>query len=1393
MKMRRILSAVLVVMMLLSVVPATVLGVTTTHIDTKGQTTGPYDSSELYLAKTATLENDGTYTIRLEAFATGNPVTTQVRSGLPLDIVLVLDQSGSMFNNNYLETLRTSVEEFIDVIAANGRTVGVTHRVGIVGFASDENDGSSNNEDNTAHALAGGSSSYYVNTGVFLKDGSFKNYGEAKTTGNYVPLTGEPVADGTYYIKTTSSYGGTNYRELTFSPDYVRVNNPGTDRTDLFAEVNGDYLPASYLTAGSYAPVTGLDTSKTYYVERDGEMVEITADTRQGEGFVKTGSIGTDDSVTYWIDKNGDGTPETSVVYAGRWSSYYTYTGSDGVTYYRTGSDNNYKFTNIYNQFDAYIEGTTTITVWVDENDQVIDPAAQPVYELVSTTGWHYVQGGTHHPYTGALYTQRMGWMSNGSPYDPATTTFYVQEVVGGLTKADYAGALMPVSDGEAGAGDVTEALNIAVSKIAASGATRTSLGMDMAKNILDNRTSMGDDEQRQTVVIVFTDGTPGYNGFENQEANAAMAISAKLKDSKEEGGHAATVYTIGLYTGEPVSSPVSVFMHGLSSNYPDAAEMDDVATITYSNKNIDISEEGLTTEYKLLQNYVYRESAGSSSTEDYNYLPMQGKLNSRGNPVVQYYSDNEWKDLSSSSSYIYRRTTTEYNTDGKYYLHTADKEELYNIFPEIITDSTTTTLDQKWLTAETLIRDIMETGFVFPAGTTVTMSSLTGTADGRMITWADSEKEIDSVTVTDATATVTKSEKGYLSVINQGGYSLVEATGFDFNAHFFGTSKPDSGEGATHTTGAKLIITIEGVEATDKVDWNKTELTNNPYSGVWSPVLEDGTRAQIGVFPQPNTYFTDTIAVLDYAKTTADLAKVLRQKGIKHLDADGMNRFTAAKTALSGAYGDISGADGKLTYTPNTMKWDGYDKFYVFGTTDDAEIIRHSANKVYSNLWSRVTVIPANNVYYEDTFVQGQNGVQVGIEFSKDWNLSSAVGSNEENPEDDVQGWEDSLADDTGYSDGTAAVGGNGATATFTFTGTGVDVYSRTNLETGLIMASLYRGEVAEGLPLRTLLIDNFAISGDYYMIPTLSIHHEIYRLDGKTQYDEFGQMVLVPLEHDTYTVKLTVIATTDDADFDGEKETRSTYYLDGIRIYNPIDPDNVDSVVKEGYGEDELNTAFAEVRDILLDANSFSATDPSTGAVFIDQNVTVDDDGKVTGSVTGDNISDIAVYENLGPENEVYLEAGQSIAFAPGNGGAYYVGLKSPTGENVNVHISGADGMADNFSLTHTTDLFYEVGTGNGVVTITNTSGAMLSVTKIKVTEPVNATEELQMFRAVTREEVLAAADAVYTSLNKAPDIDIEIENPEDQEPETMPDLGELLRGLVVRIIDDLWDWFH
>ena len=48
------------------------------------------------ISKTATANKDGSYTITLEAFATGSKTTTVQKKDIPTDIILVLDQSGSM-------------------------------------------------------------------------------------------------------------------------------------------------------------------------------------------------------------------------------------------------------------------------------------------------------------------------------------------------------------------------------------------------------------------------------------------------------------------------------------------------------------------------------------------------------------------------------------------------------------------------------------------------------------------------------------------------------------------------------------------------------------------------------------------------------------------------------------------------------------------------------------------------------------------------------------------------------------------------------------------------------------------------------------------------------------------------------------------------------------------------------------------------------------------------------------------------------------------------------------------------------------------------------------------------------------------------------------------------
>ena len=54
------------------------------------------ENKGMVINKTAEANDDGTYTITLEAYATGSKVITETKKDIPTDIVLVLDQSGSM-------------------------------------------------------------------------------------------------------------------------------------------------------------------------------------------------------------------------------------------------------------------------------------------------------------------------------------------------------------------------------------------------------------------------------------------------------------------------------------------------------------------------------------------------------------------------------------------------------------------------------------------------------------------------------------------------------------------------------------------------------------------------------------------------------------------------------------------------------------------------------------------------------------------------------------------------------------------------------------------------------------------------------------------------------------------------------------------------------------------------------------------------------------------------------------------------------------------------------------------------------------------------------------------------------------------------------------------------
>lgn len=645
------------------------------------------------------------------------------------------------------------------------------------------------------------------------------------------------------------------------------------------------------------------------------------------------------------------------------------------------------------------------------------------------------------------------------------------------------------------------------------------------------------------------------------------------------------------------------------------------------------------------------------------------------------------------------------------YYKKVTNATDLDNIFTEISHSIGTTTVT---LGANAVAKDIMADGF--------DLTNATVTAEA--VNYSGRDKNGNRV-FGNATEALSATKAG----------NTVSVTGFDYAKDYLldGDSVDSNNDDfRTAKQGKKLHITITGVEATDGAITNGLVSTNGAASGVYENA---NAATAAALFPQPKTELSSKYYVLDYAKE-AQLTGM--PNTVTHI-ADDMKQFTSNKTSLKMKYGNAT----TTSYTPKTTNWNGYDSYYGFGkwtTTPDGVTTG-------DNTWTKVSVIPANNVYYEDTFVTNEGDGTVGIVYTGEWETVTAPGRNTETANGDEQGWETSLSDDTGYSDGTAATGrvgtdGVGATtATFTFTGRGVDIYSRTNMETGLVRAQLYQGEQTTAAKMtKSLIVDNLAQSGDYYQIPTVSFSD---------------------LEYGTYTVKLTVGTSTTAA----TDSKRSTYYLDGIRVYNPLsDKTEQNDDVTEAY-DDEIGATFQSVRNMLLDAKSFDeqpeedGNDTVTGAVFIDY---------IPGTGTGGTATtaNIGTYTNYGPKNEVYLAKGQAIAFRVPDTVHLAVGLKAPEKDKTTT-AEVTDGVQKKtLNINTSSDLYYEITPNeNGYVVIKNTGENLLSVTKIKTSG--EAAEAGSDTFAVSRARLMSYANE-FDSLPVVEETPTTPENPEVTTPD-------------------------
>lgn len=652
---------------------------------------------------------------------------------------------------------------------------------------------------------------------------------------------------------------------------------------------------------------------------------------------------------------------------------------------------------------------------------------------------------------------------------------------------------------------------------------------------------------------------------------------------------------------------------------------------------------------------------------------------------------------------------------DSDYYKTAADANELNDIFDKIVDDSTVTKVT---LDGNAVLKDIVADEFTVPESAEVTAETVAckGKDGDGNYTWAETGTSLGQENIT------------------QSGNSI-SVTGFNYKKQCVVENKDGT------YSGSKVVVTIKGVEAKDAAATGTKIDTNAPGSGIYENA--DKTTP-VAKFESPKTLVNKELYVLDYAKPAKLEDKTNLQPTRTHLDTDGMNRFNKESPVsnLKEDYGTADLAGDSLTYTPTTMDWKGYDTFYSFGKDANDQ-----------NIWSQVSVMPANNVYYEDDFITTSG---TGIVYGGDWEIVGKADNNTETPNNDIHGgWKNTdLADDTEYSDGSAhQIKGSSdqmATASFTFTGTGVDVYTRTNNATLTVIAQLRSTEDNGESVAKTLMVNNQSVSGDYYQIPTLTF---------------------TGLKHGTYTVTIRVTGIT------------GTYYLDGIRVYNPIQGDDVDNA----YGN-EADAVFQGVRDILLHSGNLSVdAETANGVVFIDKNANGD---------IGTETNEIGTYKDYGPKNEVYLAPGQSIAFKLDgfSEGTAYIGLKVPTGKATTVLMTKGEAKTDPVMVAHSTDLYYEITpTKDGLFYIENTGSNLLSITKLRTTGATavgEASVEALLSYANTMDTLPEAPYGNEGSNGSEDGGNVDIENP-NQGQET-PSQGNSFLDILKDIFESIRNWF-
>lgn len=470
-----------------------------------------------------------------------------------------------------------------------------------------------------------------------------------------------------------------------------------------------------------------------------------------------------------------------------------------------------------------------------------------------------------------------------------------------------------------------------------------------------------------------------------------------------------------------------------------------------------------------------------------------------------------------------------------------------------------------------------------------------------------------------------------------------------------------------------------------------------------------------------------------------------------------------------------IPGENGVITYKLTEMISDKD----TFGVKYTGTLVMSDNTLQRGTVEYTVTIIPATNVYYEDSFAKFNHGAGAaasamwtpvydpGTDANTNANTTQALealGQTDHNP----YGYDPAYQNSTMFSMGSAqkvtvtsdmaTTGVVWPTAQFTFKGTGFDIISLTDNTSGAIFVDVTRKVNGEEVKERSVFVDNYYgysyENGTWkaepnnpnaiYQVPVIKV--------SGLDYDE--HKVVIKVAYNTF--------------FDDANAGSYSFWLDAVRVYDPAGNTLDNDYVKDR----EVKPIYVEVRKALIKQGSFTGGNENiAGAVFID--------GKADGATIDD-------YKNFGPNHEVYLAGNQAIAFrivANREPATVQIGVKLANGSNGTLKIGGGNEVkfaaysnvnaSDTLTLSTATDMYYALdgitwtekngSQESNVIVLTNTGdNSIVSITNVKCTYASiteNTTNAVTL--AISYDDALMAVDAVNSAIT-----------PVEPEPEPEPE---------------------